>query len=519
MAREETDLPFGDAFGPGQLDTEGELAIILKLAKQYEGDSTSFDEAVGERFFPESNIPIERGRNVRLGMQESGYGLVDDDFHLTEIGEELSDLHDEENELYDRFATHVLRNHHGLKLIGIVDDIRAQGKTPTIPDIQQEFREQYDFHIDQSTSDISQMRAWLNKSGIIGTGHNYDINRAKLEELVGAEPEDILELSGLTEGQQGFLRALAAIDPQKPIPNSKVREIAEQAYGVNIRQKSIVNDVLKPLESAGYITYKNPSEVTGKPNLVTPTKRFEAEVLGPLLRDLSERIGVPRHVLRSSFSEIREQMDAEETYIKGRALETLAVKLGRLLGLNFVGWHVRGRNTGGSEVDVIMDAVGISFTRWQIQCKNVSGRLRTKHVKEEVGVARMVQSNVILMIARSGVSSGAQQFASRVMHRDNLTIMFLEGDDLMEFDENPDHLILTLRGEAKRVQRLKNLDERDMVEITEQEQQINRESETMEEYREDLREYQQPPEEEDKEGGLTEEGNRDRQNSLEDFSE
>jgi len=516
MARDSTDLPFGDAFGPGQLTTDdddpAELVVVLELAERHEGDRDAFDRAIADEFFPDSNNPVERAKNVRLGMKEkSGYELVTEEFEFTDIGQELYDLRDDEDALFDRFAEHILKNCHGRKLIEIVEDIDARGDTPTVALIQEAFREQYDFHISGSTSDLSQLRAWLNKADVIGTGRDYSIDRAKVEELVGASTDDVLELSGLTEEQQAFLRALTAIDPQKPMPNSEIREIAEQAYGVDINQKSIVKDILKPLTEAGYIEYVNPVEVTGKPNLVVTTDKFEADVLKPLLEDISERTGVPRHVLRASFTELWEQMDATnddgsaDTHTRGLALETMAVKLGRLLGLEFEGWHIRGRNTGGSEVDVIADRVGVSFERWQIQCKNTKSNLRTEHVKEEVGVSRMVQSNVILMIARSGVGSGAKKFATRVMFRDNLTIMFLHGDDLQKFDENPRDLLRTLRTEARRIKRLKGLDERDMVEIEEGEERANREEETLEEYEEVVEEYQNPK------GG-------DEQNSLSDYS-
>lgn len=54
MAREDTDLPFGDAFSPGQLDVdndEGQLIVILELIDSFEGQPKAFDRAIRERFF------------------------------------------------------------------------------------------------------------------------------------------------------------------------------------------------------------------------------------------------------------------------------------------------------------------------------------------------------------------------------------------------------------------------------------------------------------------------------------
>jgi hypothetical protein len=500
MAREKTDLVYGDLFGPGQLDSEGdrsELPVVLEMVKEYEGEPYEFDDAVVEQFIPDSTNPEKRKGSLRYGLGvDSGYGLVDKDFYLTDIGEELYELRDAEQSLYEHFARHILLDCDGLKLVEIVDDMHATGEKPTLPKISDSFEEQYGIYTHETNSDVSQMRGWLNKVGIIGTGRNYDVGWDVIEDLIGVDSEALLDLSGLTVEQRAFLRALARIDPRKSMPNSIVGDIAENAYGVSIPKKSVVKDVLKPLQDAGYIEYKNPSDVSGKPNLVTATDKFENKVLVPLLDDVDERVGVPRHILRTSFEEVREQMDADSKHERGLALEVLAVKMGRLLGLDFEGWHVRGRNTGGAEVDVVMDSTDVSFARWQIQCKNTKSKLRTSHVKEEVGVARMLQSNVILMVARSGVASDARQYASRVMYRDNLTIMFVSGEDLLTLDEDPSHLLTVLRRETRRIERLKQLTERDMVEVGEDEERVNREEETLEEYQEVIEEYRNPDEEE-----------------------
>jgi hypothetical protein len=506
MARDDTDLVFGDLFGPGQLDVsdedKSELPLVLEIAKTHEGEPYEFDDAVADRFLADSKNPDARKGNLRYGLSvDSGYGLVDDDFYLTDIGEELYELRDDEDALYERFAQYILLECDGLKLVEIVDDMHATGEKPTLPKIRDAFEEQYGIYSDETTSDVSQMRGWLNKVGIIGTRRDYSIDWDVIEDIIGVDSESLLDLSELTEEQRAFLKALARIDPEKPMPNSIVGDIAEHAYGVSIPKKSVVKDVLKPLQEAGYLEYRNPSDVSGKPNLVITTDKFENEVLVPLLEDVSERAGVPRHILRTSFEEVYEQLDADSKHEKGLALEVLGVKLGRLLGLEFEGWHVRGRSTGGAEVDVVMDSTDVSFARWQIQCKNTKNNLRTSHVKEEVGVARMLQSNVILMVARSGVASDARQYASRVMYRDNLTIMFISGDDLLALDEDPSHLLTVLRRETRRIERLKQLTERDMVEVEEDEERINREEETLDEYQEVIEEYRNPDEEE--QGQLT----------------
>jgi len=488
MARHDTDLPFGDAFSPKQLHTDDdeppELVVVLEKAKEYEGEEDAFDEEMRRIFFPDHD-DTTRSKNVRLGLKPNGYGITDEDFQFTEFGEELYGLRDDPDELYERFAQHVLRNLHGLKGIEIVEDLRAEGRKPVNDNVKQEFQKQYGFHIDETSNHWSQMRAWMAEAGVVNTGtHHYDIDRARIEELIGVDSEDIVELDGLNDQQQAFLRALALIGPDDEVKSRTVKRIAENAYGVDISQSNISRRTLDPLEEAGYIEWEH---VSGKPNLIRVTDDFDAEILKPILDDLAERTGVPRHVLRLSFEGVLEDLDSDSTHEKGVALETLAVKTGRLLGLDFVGWRVRGRKTGGGEVDVVMDEIDTTFNRWQIQCKNIQSQLESKYVAREVGIARILQTNTILMIARGGISSDARQYANQVMRHENIAIMFLTGEDVERLDENADHLLTVLRGEARRIHNLKRLD-RQEVEGDEEYDLIEREEEALEEFADEIEE-------------------------------
>ena len=474
MARQETDLPFGDMFSPGSLrfseDGPCQLPYVLEQVDKYEGQQTPFTRKIADTFFADSSDPMVTAKNVPLGLGPAGYQLVDDDFTFTDIGRKLYELRDDEDKLYDEFAKHILLNLHGLKVMDIINDLQMAGEATTTTNIVRELRRQYDLYVKESSTHWNQMRGWLAQADLINTRtHHIKVNWEKLDNLVGIDSQERLELSGLSEAQKAFLRALATIDPDEPIQNNKIRELAEDAYDVYIDSKSITSKVLDPLEEAGFLEYEATVEHTGKPSAVMFTEKFEAEVLEPILDNVSERSGVPRKVLRLSFDEIREQMDADLNFLKGQALEALAIKIGLMLDLTFAGWRIRGTETGGAEVDVVMDSTGTGFSRWQIQCKNTQNRLRTKHVAKEVGIARMLQSNVILMISRSGVVPDARRYAKKVMATENLTILFLNGDDLEELEESPEHLSASLRRQTQQVHQLKQLgDEAQIEKITEE---------------------------------------------------
>jgi DNA-binding MarR family transcriptional regulator len=471
MARQQTDLPFGDAFSPNSLcftdDGPCELPYVLELIHQHQGQRDRFTEIIADEFFPDSSDPMVTAKNVPLGLGPAGYRLVDDDFELTDIGCELHELRDDEEALYDRFARYILLDLHGLKVMDIINDLQMGGESTTTTNITRELKRQYDLYVKESSTHWNQMRGWLAQADLINTNtHHIHVNWEKLDEIVGIETESRLELSGLSDAQQAFMRALAAIDPKEPIRNNKVRELAEDTYNVYIDSKSITSKVLDPLKEAGFIEYEATVKHTGKPSNVQFTEKFEAEILEPVIENISERSGVPRQVLRQSIAEIYEQMDADLNYLKGQALETLAVKIGLMLNLTFAGWQVRGTETGGAEVDVIMDEIGTGFSRWQIQCKNTQSKLRTKHVAREVGLARMLQSNVILMVSRSKIVPDARQYAKRIMGTENLTILFLADEDLEQLDDNPQHLTTALKRQTQQVHRWKQLGEGDRIDIS-----------------------------------------------------
>ena len=459
MTRQETDLPFGDAFSPGSLQDEDRncvLPFVLETFKEHERDCEGFDQAMADQFYSDSSDPLTTAKNVRLGMKN--YELITEDCQFTAIGQELYELREDKENLYDRFAEHILLNLDGVKVMDIIRDLQMAGEQTTTSNIYRELDRQYDIYVHEGSTHWNQMRGWLAEADLINTRtHHIKVDWEKLDRLVGVDRESRLRISGLSEAQQAFLKTLAAINPDEPIPNNEVRDLAEDAHDVYIDHKSTTSDILDPLQDAGFIEYESTVDVTGKASVVSLTDKFDAEVLDPVMENIVERSGVPRSVLRQSFSEIREQMGSDLAPVKGQALEALAIKIGLLLDLNFVGWQVRGTETGGAEVDVVMDWAGVGFTRWQIQCKNTQKRLRTKHVAKEVGLARMLQSNIILMISRSDVVPDAQQYAKKIIRDENLTILFLTGEDLDDLEENPSKLTEAIKKQTQEVHRLKSL--------------------------------------------------------------
>ena len=135
-------------------------------------------------------------------------------------------------------------------------------------------------------------------------------------------------------------------------------------------------------------------------------------------------------LLTKSISDILVNIDSESTYVSGLALEALAFKLLRILGLDYMATRLKAEATGGSEVDLLFHSSRLVYSRWQIQCKNTR-HVSLDQVAKEVGLTQMLYSNVIVVITTGEVSQDAKKFANHVMKNSNLNIVFIENKSII----------------------------------------------------------------------------------------
>jgi restriction endonuclease len=162
--------------------------------------------------------------------------------------------------------------------------------------------------------------------------------------------------------------------------------------------------------------------------------------------------------LRKLLSEILQELQSEDTGVKGKALEALAFYFMRLLGLEFRGWRKRGKKTGGFEVDIIVEGARLVFSRWQIQCKNTpDNAVSLDDIAQEVGLSLWMKSNVILIVTTGHFSRDALAYANDIMQMANLNIITLDKHDLAVLTASPLAIVDILNRKAKEVMRLKAL--------------------------------------------------------------
>ena len=162
-------------------------------------------------------------------------------------------------------------------------------------------------------------------------------------------------------------------------------------------------------------------------------------------------------LLKKPLSSILTEIDSNDRYIAGLALEALAFKLMRLLNMDYVATRLRAAATGGAEVDLIFESARLVFSRWQVQCKNTN-RVSLDDVAKEVGLTYFLKSTVIVIACTGEIGVEARRYANKIMTDSNLCIVMIDCNDLNIIRNNPVHIVQAFNREARHAMALKKLE-------------------------------------------------------------
>ena len=451
-----SDLPFGSELSPAQID----LPVLLALADKHGADWKAFEDAVRDRYFAEHKTSeYNRGKlanNTKLSLR--AYGLIGDkDAALTDLGQTLHKLRNDERALYETFAEHILKNRHGMNFVQCILDMHAAGEEVDLNKLRRWLQER-GIAVPRGGKHMSTLRLWLEKAGVFVSG--YQVNQLRLNEILGVKIEEFEALAQFTEEQRAYLKALANMDGGGPHLSNDIERLARATYGVAFNEKNLPKQVLYPLRDAGYLDLERGTKEAGrgaKPFLVTAADKLASDLILPLIEQLEQQTQSDlRPLLRKNLKEIRAELKSKDRHIRGLALEALAFKLMRLIDLTYVATRLRGSVTGGAEVDLIFESARLVFARWQVQCKNTA-RVSLDDVAKEVGLTHFLKSNAIVMVSTGKVGREARRYANKVMTDSNLCIVMVDGSDLALIETQPAAIIDVFIREAHHAMDLKRL--------------------------------------------------------------
>jgi site-specific DNA-methyltransferase (cytosine-N4-specific) len=451
----ESSLPFGSEFSPSQIN----LPELLSMCEQFSGRTEELETAILERYFRhhaggDAKNQKKLAMNCRLGLK--AYGIIDANSAITPLGRELFTIGSDEERLYATFAKHILLNLNGMAFVQCIRDMNTSLESINLTTLRQALAER-GVNYPSGGKHPSIMRLWLEKARVF-VGSHWQMNNERINEILGAE-DSMEALRGLTLLQKSFLLALANSGVTEPQPANQIAKLAEATYGVKYPEKSLPKEVLNPLMVGEFITaYKTTSGRGAKPFLVVPTAKVDTEIIAPLIRQLREQTD-PKltSLLVKPIQEILQEMKSSDTYVSGLALEALAFKLLRILGMDYLATRLRAESTGGSEVDLLFESARLVYSRWQVQCKN-SAVVTSEHVAKEIGLVHVTYANVIVVITTGKISESARILANRTMKQTNLSIVFVDGEDIERISSNPAAIVDVFDREARSAMLLKKLD-------------------------------------------------------------
>jgi Restriction endonuclease len=438
-----SDIPFAGDFSPREIDLEA----VLSFPAEHPGDRAALQLEIRKRYYERPETPPEQrdrlAYNVSLGMEK--YGLIEKDGTLTPLGTELHALAGQPDQMYERFARHILVEMPGALLLDAARDMRAAGEKITLNSLRETLAER-GVHTSSANKSMSLMRLWLDAAKV--TDSRWQIDESAYSRILGLSETEIEALVELGKEERAILKTLAEIGIT--VDSSKLRKAAEAAYAVKLNEKAFAR-TLKPLAEKGLLVFK---PAGGKSAPVAPTARLLKDVTIPLIEQYGE--GLPpklRVLLRRPLSEIVEALDSS-THQKGLALEALAFKMMRSIGLEYLETRFRPSSGGRFEVDLLFESKRLGYSRWQIQCKN-TGKVSLEDVAKEVGLVYRLLSDTIVVITRGAVGDEARRYAADVMRKTSLSIILIDGQDVAAIISDPLAIYGILEREAAAAAALK----------------------------------------------------------------
>jgi site-specific DNA-methyltransferase (cytosine-N4-specific) len=226
---------------------------------------------------------------------------------------------------------------------------------------------------------------------------------------------------------------------------------------VEYNHKELPKSVSFPLRDLGYIqTTKSTTGRGAKSYEISRTEKFYQEISEPILEAAAEKAKlVPIELFQQPLSQILTDLKSSNKHVKGKALELLAIYFTRLIDLEFKGWRTRSADTGGAEVDVIVEGARLIFSRWQIQAKNTK-IVRLGDIAKEVGLSlTFLYSNVVVVVTTGDFTRDAYSYANHVMKTCNLNIILLNGSELERISHDPTDIVTILNSKAQQAMQVK----------------------------------------------------------------
>jgi hypothetical protein len=350
----------------------------------------------------------------------------------------------------EAFARHILTVCNGYRLVEEIQRLTLGGQRATLEALTEVLDRA------STSKSISSMKAWLERAGVLRAGRSYQVDDARLDEVLG---NGATRLLGLDERQLEFILAARVLSAQHGTPvleAADVKALAESRRpGVRLPSKAL-GAFARSLVEQGFFSEEAKVRTKGGTRVALRFSARGLELTDDQLRGLVGQAsgGLPIGKLLP-VADVVAALAAGTINERGHAGEMLAVHACLLLGLRVVSW----RSRAPAEIDLIAErTMGLSYQRWHVQVKNTDNDLDVDRVDREIGVAAGTgATHILFVVPRAGVSQTAQaelDAKTRLTHLQPYVLSAAAFDAPVQVGR----LLRELRGQEARQTRIKRME-------------------------------------------------------------
>jgi len=423
-------LPSFNDFSPGIIkDVRRPLEILDQLAPDLvaviaEWDRIFFNSAGNKR--ASTNTPATL---TSLGLMTRA------PLALTDAGRTILVAPDA-TEAARLLARHVVDTRNGMTIIDAVRSLNARGEKLSKESLKRELEVIGIEGLSNATTDHTTLLNWMIEAGLFKRHGlaNPEPDEAVMKAALGISASERSGFAELPLAQQIFLlilRRIAEGNGGADLPAKQVIDECLRDHRGRFDEDQIRAKVIKPLIDSGWIEV--PDGVTstgrgGKSGPIRPSAKLIGIPIDAILpdfdqivpADLRAKIDLPR-------SEVCRLLESSQTYDRGLGLELLALKMILDIGLEPRAFRLRSRDTAHAEVDLTAEGKNLLFSRWNFQCKCITGRVSLGDVAKEVGLAIYSKAHVVAVVTTSDFSSEAFAYAREITQATHLQFLLVNG--------------------------------------------------------------------------------------------
>ncbi|MBZ9892305.1 restriction endonuclease [Mesorhizobium sp. BR1-1-3] len=364
---------------------------------------------------------------------------------LTSIGEQVRSAPDAVTGARI-FCKHLVENHNGDALVTAVLALRSRGEKVSKDSLKRELVAHGIEKLSTATTDHTTALNWMVAAGMfLDSTKNYEPVDTVLTQVVGGTVTELAILDGLTTAQRIFalaLRRLAATEPDHTVPSKDITDECLQQYPHLFDEDQLRKKIIVGLEGAGLaqaVTASSPSKGRGgKSGRLEATAKLLSIPLHLIIPDFDS--AVPKDLrgkINTPLSSIQKMLfDNTSKNQRGLGLELLALRMIMDLGLSPRAFRLRSNETAQAEVDLTAEGAHLLFSRWNLQCKCITGKVPLSDVAKEVGLAIHSKAHVVAVVTTSDFTKEAVRYAHDISASTHLQFLLVPGKVVRDYLKN-----------------------------------------------------------------------------------